>query len=346
MNVSDIILLSSVAGLSARKIEDLVNQSKNETLEMVLKSLDRDRIRKVLKAVEEAIEKLGMVIITYWDDLYPEPLRAISSPPPVLYICGDGIGMLSREPKISIVGSRKCTHYGRNVARKLAEELATMNFVVVSGLAAGIDSAAHEGAALAGGTIGVLGNGVDVVYPSYNAKVYELVKEHGCVVSEFPPGTPPMKHHFPMRNRIISGLSLGVIVVEAGEKSGSLITARMAREQGREVFAVPGPVTSETSRGTNALIKNGAKLVQNVWDVIEEFPWLKLDSNRVGGNKRNEIELSEGEQRVLERIRLGDDTLDMLLTTTGMKMEEILTYLTFLEMKGLVKEAGGRYVAL
>ena len=344
MDVRDIILLSSVAGLSVKKIEDLMDQSGSDALEMILKSLDADRARNVLKAVENAIEKLGMVVVTYWDDLYPELLREIPSPPPVLYVCGDAMELLIHEPKIGIVGSRKCTHYGKSVARKLASELARMGFVVVSGLAAGIDSAAHEGAASAGGTIGVLGNGVDIVYPSYNARVYETVKGHGCVISEFPPGTPPMKHHFPMRNRIISGLSLGVVVVEAGEKSGSLITARMAREQGREVFAVPGPVTSESSKGTNLLIKNGAKLVRDAWDVVEEFPWLGLD--RCETRKEEEVRLSEGEREVLEKISSGADTLDTLMAATDMKMEELLTHLTFLEMKGLVKEAGGRYIVI
>ncbi|NQT23051.1 MAG: DNA-protecting protein DprA [Candidatus Omnitrophica bacterium] len=217
----------------------------------------------------ELIEKLGIKVITIDDKEYPSNLKHIYNPPKVLYVKGKIV------PKdhysIAVVGARKSSTYGRETAARLARELAEKSITVVSGMARGIDTYAHRGALESGGrTIAVLGCGINIIYPPENKSLMEEISKSGAVISEFPINTPPLRRNFPMRNRIISGLSFGVVVVEAAEKSGSLITASLALEQGREVFSVPGRVDTRLSRGTLALIKEGAKLVENVDDILEE----------------------------------------------------------------------------
>jgi len=223
----------------------------------------------------KAAEALGVKIISAASEDYPQPLRRIFDPPLVLYVKGE----LKEEDALAmaIVGSRRASYYGKNQAERLAGSLAKMGFTIVSGMAWGIDSAAHKGALGAGGrTIAVLGSGLANPYPKGNEKLLAEIIENGAAISEFPLTFPPRAENFPRRNRLISGLCLGVVVVEAAERSGSLITARWAMEQGREVFAVPGPIDSATSRGTHRLIKDGAKLVERVEDVIEEVTtWRK-----------------------------------------------------------------------
>jgi len=215
---------------------------------------------------------LGATVLTLPQDSYPRRLReGVPDPPPVLYVRGSLV--TGDERAVAIVGARQATPYGLEVARRLAHDLAALGCTIISGLALGIDAAAHRGAIEAGGrTIAVLGNGIDQVYPPSHHALAREVERHGALLSEFPLGTGPQRHHFPIRNRLISGLSLMVVIVEAAEASGSLITARMAQEQGRDVGAVPGPVTSPLSAGTHRLILDGARLVRGWVDVVEELP--------------------------------------------------------------------------
>ena len=214
-------------------------------------------------------EKSGVVILTVFDEDYPERLKNIYDPPVILYVKGS----IKKEDSlaVSIVGSRKCTYYGMNMADNIAEKLAFSGVTVVSGLARGIDTAAHKGALKSGRTIAVLGSGLGNIYPAENKPLSEKIAQNGAVVSEFPMHMPPNKNNFPQRNRIISGLSVAVLVVEAANKSGALITADFALEQGRDVFAVPGAAGRLSSAGTNSLIKQGAKLIDSAEDILEEL---------------------------------------------------------------------------
>jgi DNA processing protein len=217
------------------------------------------------------VESLRDRVVTLADDDYPPMLKEIIDPPLVLHVRGD-VSLLLRTG-IAVVGSRRATPYGINAAAQLASQLAVAGLVVVSGLARGIDAAAHQAALDARGpTVAVLGTGIDVVYPRGNARLFRRIENEGLIVSEFPPGTPPRPENFPIRNRVISGLSRGTVIVEATRRSGSLITARMAAEQGRDVFAVPGSIFSAGSEGTHRLIQYGAKLVHDANDVLEELP--------------------------------------------------------------------------
>ncbi len=217
------------------------------------------------------IDRVRESVVTIVDDDYPKLLREIADPPLVLHCAGNRA--LLHLASVAIVGSRRATPYGVNVAESLARELTRAGAVVISGLARGIDAAAHRATLDAGGqTIAVLGTGINVVYPRSNTRLFQRIVSEGLVVSDFPPDSPPLPEHFPMRNRLISGLSLGTVIVEATARSGSLITARMAAEQGREVFAVPGSIFARTSEGTHRLIQYGAKLVHDIGDVLDELP--------------------------------------------------------------------------
>ncbi len=211
-------------------------------------------------------------VLTITDTQYPRLLKEISDPPAVLYVRGRGT-KINLEKTIAVVGTRQVTPYGREMTRRLVTDLVKKGFTIVSGMAIGVDTVAHQTAIAAGGkTIAVLGCGIDIIAPPSNARLYwEIVHGHGAVVSEIAPGIRPDKERFVTRNRIISGLSLGVVVMEGSEHSGTLITAKYAAEQGREVFAVPGPITSRYSRAANILLKNGAKLVESASDIVEEL---------------------------------------------------------------------------
>jgi DNA processing protein len=217
----------------------------------------------------ELINKNNITVITDRDESYPENLFNIYDRPPLLYIKGN---LQKEDINIAIVGSRLASTYGKFITERISRELAMKGITIVSGMARGIDSAAHRGAIAAQGrTVAVLGCGLDIIYPPENKNLFSDIVQNGAVISEYPPQTQPLSAHFPARNRIISGISYGVVVVEAGEKSGSLITARLALEQGREVFAVPGSIDSVGSRGTNKLIKQGAKLIENIDDILEDI---------------------------------------------------------------------------
>ena len=257
-----------------------------------------------------------------------------------------------------MVGTRDCTPYGVSCAEKLGYGLAAGGAVVVSGLARGVDSAALRGALRAGGTVtAVLGNGLDVVYPPENQYLYEDVAAAGALISEYPPGTPPDGRHFPVRNRILSGISVGVVVVEAPKKSGSLITASIALEQGRDVFAVPGNIDAKTSEGANALIRDGAKLVMTAQDVLEEYAAFYHDAMAeqarpvpAAAQEADGALLalcqSELERSIVARIAAGRIQLDALIEALGLDAPRVTVALTMLEMRGIIKQLPGKYFVI
>ena len=280
------------------------------------------------------------------DPAYPTLLREISAPPTLLYVLGDG--QLS-EPSVAIVGTRTPTIYGRSVAGELARSLAVRGFSIVSGMARGIDTAAHGGALQSTGqspteilTVAVLGSGADVVYPRENRELHQRIRRHGAVVSEFPMGSHPERGWFPRRNRVISGLSLGVVLVEAPSRSGALITARCAGEQNREVFAVPGDIRNGRSAGCHALIKDGAKLTESVEDVVEEL------SHRVGPAdhqpaSNQELALSSGQRQLLNLLEAEPCHIDALARQAHRSADRLLGDLLRLELAGLVAQLPGKY---
>jgi DNA processing protein len=247
---------------------------------------------------------------------------------------------------VAVVGARRPTPLGRAASERLAKDLAASGLVVVSGLAVGIDSLAHWGALQAGRTVAVLGSGLEDIYPKENKNLFRKIAETGAVVSEFPPDARPLPYRFPLRNRVISGLTLGVVVVEATRRSGSLITARLALEQNREVMAVPGNITSGLSSGTNWLIKTGAKLVETWEDVVEEFP-SPLRERLLASKKEDRAEppeTSPEEKRILNGLKTDELThIDELVEATDVSVSEILFRLLSLELKGLVRQAPGKY---
>jgi DNA processing protein len=317
--------------------------------------LDRDVIDALLNFSEwnevgeelRRIERAGATIVAFGDPKYPARLRTIADPPPVLYVKGE---IRSDDDKaVAVIGSRSASDYGRRVARDLCRGLASVGFTVVSGMALGIDGAAHETALNSGGrTIAVLGCGVDRVYPPDHAKLYRRITENGAVISELPIGTRPMGYNFPARNRLISGLALGVVVVEATEKSGSLITAALALEQGREVFAVPGEVGSSRSRGSHRLIRQGAKLVESVNDIIEELAPQLLTP---GSEARKENEqlpenISEDTRKVFALVRERPLQIDEVIESSGFPVPKVSQILLELELLGYLRQLpGNRYTA-
>ncbi|MBL7084484.1 MAG: DNA-protecting protein DprA [Candidatus Omnitrophica bacterium] len=278
------------------------------------------------------------------DKAYPTNLRYIYDPPSTLYVNGNIIPQ--DNIAIAIVGSRRATAYGLNNAERLSFELAAKGITIVSGLARGVDSAAHRGALKAGGrTIAVLGSGLNVIYPPENEGLAKEICQNGAVISEFSHQTPPHRHNFPRRNRIISGLSLGVVVVEAARKSGALITADFALEQGREVFALPGKVDSFVSVGTHDLIKDGAKLVGTSEDIIEELePLMSEYIKQAKGDDKTKIEpnLPEQEQRIYSCLTSEPMHIDEIMEKVTLAYGRLLTCLLKLEHKKLVKELPGK----
>lgn len=287
-------------------------------------------------------------ILVQTDPKYPALLSQIPDAPFVLYIKGKR----SNEPwnierSIAVVGTRKITHYGSEVTRRLVEELVYQGFTIVSGLAYGVDAAAHQATIDSGGkTIAVLGCGIDIIAPPSNATLYwAIANGGGAIISEMPLGLRPNKGLFPARNRIISGLSLGVVVTEGADDSGALITARYAGEQGREVFAVPGPITSPYSRGPAKLLKSGAKLVESVDDILEELGVEKSGSQKDGKTIRLNGE-NEKEQKVLDCLADRRMQVDVLVRETGLTTSEVLATVTILEMRGIVKDYGEKEYGL
>jgi DNA processing protein len=292
----------------------------------------------------------GILPLRWDDEHYPPLLRTIADPPPVLWVRGDTSVLI--RPAVAIVGSRAATPYALEVAARLAGELADRHMLVVSGLARGADGAAHRGCLAAGGaTVGVLGCGPDIIYPPEHRDLAATLCRSGALVSELGPGAPPLPEHFPLRNRLISGISLAVVVVEANEKSGSLITARCALEHGRDVMAVPGSVLGGRNRGSHALLKDGAKVVESADDILEELGWPALRAVEGPGLRAGEAsapEISRNPLKIdplLANLTPGDAyDLDEMSATLGLAGSKLLPRLTEWEMRGLVvRVAGGRY---
>ncbi len=312
------------------------------------------------------------------DESYPGLLREIEKPPPVIFYRGD-LSVL-KQPSICVVGSRSATRRGRITARNLAAELAGRGFLVVSGLARGIDTMAHRGAldrvreddsderwkswtlmnvdkgdredqrngGSPGVTCAVLGCGIDVPYPVENAGLAVEIARHGCILSEFLPGTPPLKHHFPRRNRILSGLCLGTVVVEAGERSGAMNTARWAVEQNREVFAVPGPIESSLSRGPHRLIRQGACLIESAGQIVAELPPCGriLQNGKTGEKPEKTTALSPGEKTILKSLEINPKHIDEIIKICNISPVNAQSVLLELELKGLVERCEGGTFAL
>ena len=283
--------------------------------------------------------------VTLTDSNYPRLLREIPDPPPFLYVYGRLEG---NSANLAVVGSRNATGYGLSTTKDLCTSLASYNLTIVSGMARGIDTAAHQGALAAGGkTIAVLGSGLERIYPVENRKLFHRIAENGAVVSEFPLMAGPEAHHFPIRNRIISGMSLGTVVVEASRKSGSLITARLAAEQNREVFAVPGSIQSFKSAGSHTLIKQGAKLVEHAQDVIEELVPLvpfnqRLENNSPDLTNKKLAFLSDDEVRVYQALDPYPVHIDDLARKISMEPGKLLSMLLKLELNGMVQQSPGK----
>lgn len=295
--------------------------------------------RKVIVPDAEVaqLHKAGATALTWDDPHYPKLLREVADPPPVLFIKG---AITDADAfAISIVGTRSATVYGREVAEMLAGDMARNQITVVSGMARGIDTAAHQAALKAGGrTIAVLGCGVDVVYPPEHRRLAQQIAEQGAIVSDYPIGTPPDAANFPPRNRIISGLSLGVVVIEADERSGALITTEFAAEQGRDVFAVPGNIFNKSSRGPNKLIQQGAKVVLDTQSVLEE-----LNLNMVAVQAEIQAALPDDpiERTIYGRLTHEPTEVNDLVRALDLPAEAVTTALTLMELKGMVRQASG-----
>jgi len=313
------------AGLDRRSLESLL---------AARAALDLDR---ELERIAEA----GAHLLTWESPGYPRLLREIHDPPPVLYVKG----RITQEDAwaVAVVGTRRATVYGREVTRQLAAALARSGVTIVSGMARGIDSEAHQAALRAGGrTIAVLGCGIDRVYPPENRKLAEEIIAHGALVSDYPLGTKPEGRNFPPRNRIISGLSLGVLVAEAGVRSGALITADFAAEQGRDVFAVPGSILARGSAGTNRLIREGAKVVLEAEDVLEELN-LMMVAEQV--EARQVLPTDEAEAALLAHLSSEPTHVDELRQRMGLPIAQVTSTLALMELKGMVRQVGGmKYV--
>jgi DNA processing protein len=291
-----------------------------------------------------ALHKRGIRLMT--DSSYPMDLREIHDPPPLLYLKGNEIPQ--NQVKVSVVGSRNPSHYGLKVTEKICQGLAKRDIAVVSGMAKGIDSAGHWGCLRAGGfTVAVLGSGVDVIYPESNRKLFDFIAEKGAVITEFPLGSPPEARNFPIRNRIISGLSKAVVVVEASKRSGSLITASLALDQGREVLAVPGSIDSFKSTGTHLLIKQGAKLVENADDIAQELGLDAFYPSQTGTGKPATLPLlGEDEKRVYEILSHYPLHIDYIARQINLDSAMVAGLLTALELKGIVRQLPGKTFVL
>lgn len=347
---------SADAVFEARRSElESVLVKKPETVESIMK---REFAEKALEELEN-VKRLGGDILILDDGSYPNLLREIADPPITLYVMGDWQACLD-QPCVGVIGSRMCSTYGKNAAEMLARDLASRGICVVSGLARGIDTSAHRGAIAGGGkTIAVMGTGLDAVYPKENGKlVNEILESGGAVVTQFPLGTPPIPENFPYRNRIISGLSYGVLIVEASERSGSLITARLAMEQNREVMAVPGNITSGNSFGTNYLIKAGAKLVQQWQDVVAELPSeiaaaiLPPKIERENGHKQSPqpelipADMTKTETAIWALLSADEEVhIDTLLEKSGLSFGDLNTALVALDIRDLIRVLPGKNYA-
>jgi DNA processing protein len=353
----NILMLNSTIGPNnalVEKIEDFFGDEGLKNLHLMLNELkdsnilDKVKYNSVKRFVEEDkiefyieyLEKENIRTITKYDNDYPDKLKYIDNQPYVLYIKGDLEKLNTSKIGISIVGSRKATSYGKWVVENIAGDLADKGVSIISGMAYGIDSIAHRVSLERGNfTVAVLGSGIDVIYPAKNKKLYYDIEEKGCLISEFAPGTRPMGFNFPLRNRIISGLGDGVLVVEAGIKSGSIITATRGAEQGKEVFAVPGNIDSIYSKGTNRLIRDGAKIVTCAEDILEELSYDSYENKNFHADfdSYDEIHIA-----LLKILMAGEKSITEIETKLDYDMNKILSNLTVLEMDGLIVQGSGK----
>ncbi|GBD93732.1 hypothetical protein BMS3Abin05_01326 [bacterium BMS3Abin05] len=356
----DLLLLQSVPGIGNQRIRQLVAHfgSPREALQasfaklLQVDGVDKKLAGKILHDRElrfaehqlKFAEKHRASILTFWNAHYPESLKRTFDPPVLLFQKGEWLP--GDSISIAVVGTRSPSAYGTQVTEQLTRELVKTGFTIISGLARGIDTIAHRIALKTGGrTIAVLGSGLDLIYPAENKKLAEEIETSGAILTEYPLGSKPDAANFPKRNRIISGLALGTLVVEAGEKSGALITANYALEQGREVFAVPGATTSLRSVGTNRLIKEGAKLVQNVNDILQELDsklrsLRRLETTSLTATPKN---LSEDEKKVWDILTDEPQHIDTLSQRLGMASFQVVSLLLTLELKDAVKQLTGAY---
>jgi DNA processing protein len=296
----------------------------------IRKQIDPDRIL-------DEIEKKGIDILTLDDDLYPKRLREINNPPPVIYLKGEYIP--TDEWAIAIVGTRKASSYGKQITHELAQFLASHDITVVSGMARGVDAVAHEAAMTAKGrTIAVLGCGVDVVYPPEHRALAQKIEDQGVLMSDFYPGTPPESVNFPPRNRIISGLSLATIVIEAGQKSGALITAEYAAEQGRDVYALPGPIYAQQSKGTNQLIATGAIPLLDYNQLLDH---LNIRQDAIFDKPRALVPENENEEKILQILNNDACMIDEIMQKTNLPVHVISATLSMMELKGFITQVEG-----
>jgi DNA processing protein len=309
--------------------------------ERSLESLLRTRAALDLDRELERIDGLGISIVTRADPAYPRLLAEIPAPPPVLFLKGEL--RPDDDLAVAVVGTRRLTSYGREVAARIAGELAANGVTIVSGLARGIDGVAHQAALKAGGrTIAVLGCGVDIVYPSEHRRLAEQIPASGALLSDYAPGQPPDAPNFPARNRIISGLSLGVVVVEAPARSGALITVDFAADQGREVFVVPGSVLSAASAGCNRLLRDGARPITGAADILED---LNLGRRQEQAAVQQALPLDDGERRLLALLTTEPQHIDEIAAAANLPIIEAAALLLTLELKGLVRNAGAQHYA-
>jgi DNA processing protein len=321
---------------------NIPNLKQEDKVKIKKAKLDTTQIDKVISNCQT----FGIEIITIEDKFYPLSLKEIEDAPIVLFVKGNPAYL--KKSGIAIVGARKCSDYGYHTAYAFGKELAQLGLNVISGMASGIDAAAHEGALQGGITLAVLGCGIDVCYPKENGKIYKEIPQKGCLISEYPPGTTPLPYYFPERNRIISGLSSGILIVEAAQKSGSLITADLGLMHNREVFAVPGDISRSLSMGTNTLIKQGAKLVQNVQDIWDELPDYVLQNVHTfeaTPEKSLLNTLDKVEIIVYDCLSWQPVTFEQIIAWAEMPIIELSTVLLRLEIKGLIQRLPGeRYV--
>ena len=330
----------------ARNVWDNVGDENMRFLgEKTLATLREARSERYFYALFSRLEQLGVEVLTRLSDGYPPLLDSIYDPPAALYVRGNAD--LAAERTFAIVGSRRASRDGQRAAREIAEELARHDVTVVSGLARGIDTCAHEGALSGRGpTVAVLGCGVDVVYPPENERLMgQIIDSGGAVISEYMPGTQPLAGHFPARNRIISGLSRGTLLVEGAKGSGAMITVDFAGDQGRDVFAVPGGIYSPQSAMPNRLIVEGATPVLSAWEILEYYRWAERPA-AVPAEKVQKPELSEEERRIVEPLKIEEMSFDELAAASGIPPAQLNSHLTILELRGIiVKAPGGLYRA-
>jgi len=351
-----LVWLSSLGGISYKIIEGLIEyfgsicevwdakphllrkgMNKNS---IIAERMIKNRSECYFDSFIEKTEASGITIKTMADEDYPQQLKVIYDLPYVIYLKGNCI---LDAPLVAIIGSRKASSYGIWAAQHFALELSRRGIGVVSGLALGIDTAAHRGVVESKGkTIAVLGCGVDQCYPASNQRLYNSIyKENGTIISEYPPGTPPLKHHFPARNRIISGLSEGIIIVEAGDKSGALITVEYGLEQGKEIYAIPGNINNSSSVGTNRLIKEGAKILTSIEDILEDlkYRFMFLQDDKIAFTNAS---LSTLEKRVYSIISNEATHIDLIALKSGIRIKDLNPLLTILEIKGLICQLPGK----